>query len=427
MTPAATADGGPSSTTAPVDWLIVGGGLHGVHVATRLVAEAGVAVERIRIVDPGDRLLSAWRRCTTVTGMSHLRSPAVHHLDVHPFALRRFVSAQPTRRPDAYVAPYDRPALDLFDAHCDAVIDRLGLAEAHVRGHVARCEPRAESVRVHLDTGSTLEARRVVLAVGASEQPARPRWAPAESDRVGHVFGSALRAWPSGPNETIAVVGGGISAVQVGLRLIDEGHEVRLLTTHPLRAHQFDSDPGWLGPKYMAAFDRQPCLERRREMIQEARHRGSVTPQLMRRVEDARASGQLLVEVGPITQAVEFGDHVELRTSSVAPVRVDRLLFATGFETRRPGGPMVDDLVATAKLPVAPCGYPVVDSALRWHPRIHVTGPLADLALGPASRNIAGARRAGDRIVDVLVGATDSVSRIPDLHLDESVSSTPAT
>ena len=60
---------------------------------------------------------------------------------------------------------------------------------------------------------------------------------------------------------------------------------------------------------------------------------------------------------------------------------------------------MVDALIASASLPCARCGYPIVDSALRWHPRIHVSGPLAELELGPASRNIAGARLAGGRLV----------------------------
>jgi len=60
---------------------------------------------------------------------------------------------------------------------------------------------------------------------------------------------------------------------------------------------------------------------------------------------------------------------------------------------------MVDELVHSARLPCASCGYPIVDQALRWHPRVHVSGPLAELELGPSARNIAGARRAGDRIV----------------------------
>ena len=81
---------------------------------------------------------------------------------------------------------------------------------------------------------------------------------------------------------------------------------------------------------------------------------------------------------------------------------MDRVLLATGFESARPGGPMIDHLVRSESLPCAGCGYPIVDACLRWHPRIFVTGPLAELELGPVSRNIAGARRAGDRIVEAL-------------------------
>ena len=61
---------------------------------------------------------------------------------------------------------------------------------------------------------------------------------------------------------------------------------------------------------------------------------------------------------------------------------------------------MIDKLIESGSLPCAECGYPIVDTELRWHPRIYVSGPLAELELGPVSRNIAGARRAGDRIID---------------------------
>ena len=70
------------------------------------------------------------------------------------------------------------------------------------------------------------------------------------------------------------VVGGGISAVQTALRLAKENQTVQLVTRHPLRKHQFDSDPGWLGPKFMCGFERERDLVRRRAIISDARHRG---------------------------------------------------------------------------------------------------------------------------------------------------------
>ena len=97
-------------------------------------------------------------------------------------------------------------------------------------------------------------------------------------------------------------------------------------------------------------------------------------------------------------------EDLVLQLSGDARLAVDRILLATGFETRRPGGALLDNLIESASLPCASCGYPVVDTALRWHPRVWVAGPLAELELGPLARNIAGARRAGDRLINSILG-----------------------
>ena len=70
-----------------LDWLIVGGGIHGVHIAARLISQAKVGIEQIRIVDPYEKLLHRWKECTSTTGMRYLRSPSVHNLDIDPWAL----------------------------------------------------------------------------------------------------------------------------------------------------------------------------------------------------------------------------------------------------------------------------------------------------------------------------------------------------
>jgi hypothetical protein len=152
----------------------------------------------------------------------------------------------------------------------------------------------------------------------------------------------------------------------------------------------------------MASFRREQDLGRRRVMIAEARHKGSVPPDVHRALRRAMAGDQLRWYEGEVTGLTVWRDEIQLRLATGAVLEVERVLLATGFASSRPGGAMVDELIASASLPCARCGYPVVDSALRWHPRIHVSGPLAELELGPASRNIAGAQRAGDRLVDAL-------------------------
>lgn len=383
-----------------LEWLIIGGGIHGVHIAARLIGEAEVEPERLRIVDPGERLLTRWRACTSATGMTHLRSPSVHNLDLDPRSLQGFAGPRRRRKAGLFKPPYDRPSLALFDAHCDRVVQTFGLDDLHVRARATRCEVNCGGVGVQLSSGEELVADNLVLALGASEQPEWPSWAPRGDARVQHVFDPEAEAWPASP-QTVAVVGGGISAGQVAIRLVKEGHRVHLVSRHALRQHQFDSDPGWLGPKYMKGFSRERDLERRRNLITEARHRGSVPPDVERGLRRALAGEGLQWHEGVVEALDLRADGVELQLNTGAALNADRVLLATGFSARRPGGALVDALIESAALPCAGCGYPVVDAGLRWHPRIHVCGPLAELELGPAARNISGARRAADRLVDV--------------------------
>ena len=84
-------------------------------------------------------------------------------------------------------------------------------------------------------------------------------------------------------------------------------------------------------------------------------------------------------------------------------LKVDGLLLATGFASHRPGGSLVDTLANQHALPCSTCGYPIVDTHLRWHPRVFVTGALAELEIGPVARNIVGARRAAERIIPLVL------------------------
>ncbi len=385
-----------------LDWLIIGGGIHGVHLAVRLIGEGGVAPDRLRIIDPADRLLERWRACTATVGMTHLRSPAVHHLDIPSNALQRFAGGGKKRKVGRFASPYNRPSLELFNSHCDYVVERFELSRLHIKTRALVCSLDSDGVVVKGACQSDLRARHAVLAVGATEQPLWPPWAPRDDARVHHVFAIGFDAWPTDHEETVVVVGGGISAGQAALRLSREGHRVHLVARHALREHQFDSDPGWLGPKHMARFGREASLDRRRRMIREARHRGSVPPDVRRKLRRAVDRGRIVWHEAAIHDATASPDRLRLRLSTSAVIDCDRVLLATGFSSTRPGGRMVDELVESASLPCAGCGYPVVDHALRWHPRLHVSGPLAELELGPTARNIAGARRAADRLIDAL-------------------------
>ena len=187
-----------------------------------------------------------------------------------------------------FASPFDRPALALFNAHCDQVVESFGLAKIHIQDRAEKCVVRRDGIDVELSSGSEVAVERLVLAVGAGEQPEWPEWAPRDHDRIHHVFEPGFDDWPSS-GESAVVIGGGISAVQVALRLMEKGHRVHIVSRHALRRHQFDSDPGWLGPKFMERFRRERDFDRRRALIAQARHRGSVPPDVWRALRRAIA------------------------------------------------------------------------------------------------------------------------------------------
>ena len=175
-------------------WLIVGGGVHGVHVAARLIGEARVDPAAVRIVDPAPDLLAAWRKRSRAIGMEFLRSPSLHNVDVDPYSLYKFRPAPDVPRPTRAVRrPHKRPARWLFDAHCDAVIDRFGLGDRHVRDHVDSIDVADESVITRLRSGAQLEAERAVLAVGGADV----RW-PAAMPRDDARVRPRVRPGPGG-------------------------------------------------------------------------------------------------------------------------------------------------------------------------------------------------------------------------------------
>jgi thioredoxin reductase len=385
-----------------LDWLIVGGGIHGTHLSLVLTSVAGVPRDRVRVLDPHEAPLARWLECTENVGMSHLRSPYVHQIDSHPFSLRQFSRTAAGREAGALAGFYRRPALALFNAHARQVVADHGLDALRVHGRALRVEACPGGYRVETETGA-LETRRLLLAMGIGEQLYWPPWAAAlraAGAPVDHVFSPGWRRAALPPWTHAVVVGGGISAVQTALALSAAAPgTVTLLPRHPMRVVQFDSAPGWIGPRYQAAFHEERSWARRRTLVDRSRHRGSVPPEVASAFRAALVRGHLRLRTAVVSDAaVDGAGGVVLSCEDGTSLSADRVVLATGFEGRRPGSPWLDAVVDSVGLPCAPCGYPVVDAGLHWGAGIFVSGALAELELGPVARNVVGARLSGQRL-----------------------------
>ena len=171
-----------------LDWLIIGGGIHGVHIAAKLLAEELVSQQQLRIIDPYPELLASWRARTSRTGMQYLRSPSVHHIGLDPWSLMKFAGKKKRHRVKLFTPPYDRPSLELFNYHCQSIMKQFSLVDLHIKSRVIDCLPQASCVKVKLDNEQEIIAQNIVLALGASEQPKWLDWAPKEDPKVQHIF-----------------------------------------------------------------------------------------------------------------------------------------------------------------------------------------------------------------------------------------------
>ena len=389
-----------------LDWLVIGGGVHGTLVSRMLLGSGGCSPAEVRVLDPWPRALHRWWECTENVGMDYLRSSLVHHLDEDPMSLEKFARTRATSALDFY-GQYQRPSLDLWRDHFKNVVREWDLDELRLDGRAERMRAVEGGYEVDTDRGS-LKARHVVLALGNCDSPNWPGWAcslRAAGASIHHLFDPGFRSGDLPDDARLVIVGGGISAAQSALRLSrrnPDAEPVRILSRHPLRVFDFDTDSTWLGPRRIRSYERLSDPDARRRVIAEERHRGSTPPYVVLSLERAIRTGRIVSTSGEVDSARVENGVISL-LSGGEELRADAVALATGFSQERPGGAFVDSVIEELELECASCGYPLVDRRLCWGGRLFVTGPLAELELGPAARNIHGARLAGKRLVDVAV------------------------
>lgn len=384
-----------------LDWLIIGGGVHGTHLSLHLLRRRRVPQDRIRVLDPHASALARWNACTTNCGMGFLRSPYVHHLDIPSDSLMHFTDKGVGKNLKSFIDPFFRPSIPLFMAHSEHVIRKNQLDALRIQGRAMGLTAVEGGYRVETESGS-IEARKILLAISPMDSPLWPGWARTLKEGgapIDHVFDADFEREKMPDFESAVVIGGGITGAQLAMALAKRrpGH-VTLVTPHVPRVHRFDSNSGWMGPRNMERFRTEADLARRREIIRQARHKGSMPAEVRGTLRRAAELGKLAVRVTMVTGATFDGRDLLLDCEDGAPLRAARVILSTGFEPKRPGGPWLDRAIEELGLPVACCGFPVVEPSLRWHGGIYVTGTLAELELGPAARNIIGARHAAERL-----------------------------
>jgi hypothetical protein len=327
--------------------------------------------------------------------MAVLRSTSVHHIDEATWSLLDYaLTLGPEEQ--SFVNPYTRPHYDVFQQHCQKTISSAGLADVFCQADVQSIHRQGDVYRLETDGDSRL-ALNVILCPGPTA-PAVPVWAKEaqlSGESMTHLFEMSQASEIFEIGSQVAVVGGGMSGVQFAIAMASRQCKVTLVRRHPLKVHDFDADPCWVGPKCLNSDFHLASLGSRREQISQARLKGSVNNEVFQEWRGLVVEGKVR-EIEAEAVGLSRGT---LHLSDGSFLDCDRVVLATGFEPGLPGGALVRQMIEDLALPVAPCGFPILSERLEWSKGLYVSGDLAELTVGPVARNIAGARAASKRIL----------------------------
>ncbi|TVR31177.1 MAG: hypothetical protein EA404_10485 [Spirochaetaceae bacterium] len=390
------------------DFVIVGGGVQGTYLSHAL--STGMGISDLVVIDPFEQPLAVWRQHTRACGMRYLRSPSSHNLDLDFHSLRNWAAQHGWDHQQAYVPPYARPQLELFDAHAAAVIHNNNLRRWRRRGTVGRIVLHDDCVDVSF-ARQRVRARYALLALGRSTELCYPAWSrltDLHRDVIDHVFSPSFHPQKLSCAQRPVIIGAGASAIQLALATsAQSGRPVTVISQYPIRVRRFDSDPCFIGPRCARDFLAQSDYTVRRAMIETARAPGSIPEDVAQQLAAQRSQKAIRVLEDRVQSAAISGGRLRLKLAGGDSIESDRVVVATGFNPGVPGGRLVAELAARYALPRAEDGFPLPDSFLRWHPRLFVSGTLAELELGPFAPNIIGAIAAAKRLAAFLLEQSD--------------------
>lgn len=402
-----------TSRSNDLQWAIIGGGVHGTCISAAALAR-GVPARALRVFDPFRSAMSAFARHITVTGMDYMRSPPSHHLHPDQGSLQAFaeshVLSRAKDRNGRVLAPFSHrgnPSCRLWLQHARWTV-RSFKADA-VRDQATVHEVRAEGGSFALRTShSEVRAANLVLALGLGYGPNWPWWTRAlQRDAPAmvlfHAFEESAARAIRAPCASPLVIGGGITAAQLALLLAGKwegGPPVTMITHHPLRVSEYDCDTEWMEPTRLAELRSVANYDERRHIVDNAKVRGTLTPEVYEQLEAEIARGAIAVKVALVVAAHAASENsASLELSDGTSLTTDYIALATGFAHRQREHELLERVSAALGLPRNGHGDPIIGPDLTWErPGIFVTGALAELQLGPFASNIIGARWAAARL-----------------------------
>lgn len=275
---------------------------------------------------------------------------------------------------------------------------------------VARVERAGTGFLVHLVDGQELTAERVVIACGIASFAARPPvFDGLPSELVAHT--SEVTDLGAFAGKTVAVIGGGQSALETAALLADAGGLVEVIVRARdvvwLRGHTVIKRLGRLGPVVYAPTDVGPLWYSR--LVSQPRLFTLLPRESQERIARrcirpagshwlrARLAGTPLTIGRTVAAAEAVDDRVELTLDDGTLRSVNHVLLGTGYRVDVSRYGILDDELLAAVRRAS--GYPVLGPGLESSVAgLHFLGAPAAWSFGPIMRFVSGSWHTGDAL-----------------------------
>lgn len=390
---------------ASVELAIIGGGIIGCALACQAWHSLHLR-DRMVILDTQEYLVQKLFDAIWKNGQRVMRSPYEHHIapdgDLQMVDLARLHAhlLTPLERQQITAALSGQRSvvpIDIFMAHTTHMIDIHHLRDFAYQFPVQnlRREEHADGRNwiIQGSDGSTIRARVVVMATGSKQvvldetlNQALHLYKDRVQQGIPHIR----------PHEQVLVVGSGLTAGHTIMKVVEAGAHPSWNIRGEERYRCADFDTAYFRTEGIAYFRRQSLSEKIALLAEESR--GSLMLEFIPLLNSLEEKGDMQVYRSTAIEKIMGNASGQLRVQFVsgATIIVDKIIVATGW--------LPEHTLLPGEVVPLDGKYPLLNDTLdiQGCENLFVAGVLGSLALGPAAKNIDGARLASEILVPIL-------------------------
>ncbi|MDG0059145.1 FAD-dependent oxidoreductase [Priestia sp. P5] len=398
--------------------VIVGAGLAGISIAAK-AWHLGFRNEDLIILDENDYFAKQFIERTRNINQKVMRSPYKHHtgpsqdLSLSDFARLNYKKLSRAEKHQLYLDRLGEraiPPLDFFLSHTIHVVIKHSLHTNAYKFKVKEIYKKGDSWIIEDDNNNLIQSKYVILALGS--KVSNSNQIPPMTVPLFNSLSTSINDYLSEKNQDICVVGSGNTAAHVILSALLRGKKVNWIIRNEEIYKCTDIPHEYWRDEGLSSFMKLSIPERELK-LKEIFH-GSAMLEHFYLFRYFKKRGSLKVYEHTVIEKQVALDKIQLSNKEI--IHVDAVVLSNGLVPSKL--PSIQFDILTKK------GLPIlIDETLEVAKgsNLYIASTHSILSLGPAAKNIDGARLASERILIDIVNKENKSNILYSNDLNNSI------